>query len=33
MRGLGRLDYAWPIVERSRKAMGLAVSLSIPPSI
>ena len=33
VQGLGRLDYAWPIVERSGKAMGLSVSLSIPLSI
>lgn len=33
LRGLGRLDYAWPIVERSGKATGLTVSLSIPLSI
>lgn len=26
MRGLGRLDYAWPIVEVAGKAAGLTVS-------
>lgn len=29
MRGLGRLDYAWPIVELDGKAAGLTVSVSL----
>jgi hypothetical protein len=29
MRGLDRLDYAWPIVDHEGKAAGLNVSLSI----
>ena len=34
MRGLGRLDYAWPIVELSGKANGLfCLSLSLSLSL